>query len=100
MVNFTSGLSSLAGKKDPHFYAYGVSKTALNMATRTLAHEWRPLGICCVAMDPGWIQTDMGGPQAPQTPEEAVKKIADTVEALTLERTGEFLYQDGRTLEW
>lgn len=100
VLNFTSGLSSLTHKKDAHFYAYGISKTALNMATRTLANEWKPLGIVCVAVDPGWIKTDMGGPNAPLKPEDAARVLCDTAERLSMEQTGLFLYQDGKQLDW
>jgi NAD(P)-dependent dehydrogenase (short-subunit alcohol dehydrogenase family) len=100
VVNITSGLASLSGKSEGGFYAYGVSKAALNMLTRTMAFQFKGEGITCVCLDPGWVKTDMGGPNAPLTPEEATSAIVKTAKGLTIERTSQFIYQDGRELRW
>lgn len=100
VVHFTSGLASLAGKNEGGFYAYGVSKTALNMLSRTMAFDLKRFNITSVVLDPGWVQTDMGGPSAPLKPLDAATPIVKTVKALTSERTGQFLYHDGKELNW
>jgi len=70
VVNLSSGQGQLAemGVGTP---AYRVSKTALNALTRTAAAELNGTGVLVNAMCPGWVRTDMGGPNAPRTVEQA-----------------------------
>lgn len=98
--NTSSGAGSISGKDNGLFYAYGPSKAALNMISRTMAFEFKGEGITVVALDPGWVRTDLGGPNAWLAPEESAEAIAGTLESLTLERTGKFLYNDGKELNW
>jgi len=72
IVNLTSILGSLAEHADPNspiynvkYPAYDASKAAVNMYTIALAHELRRTTIKVNAAHPGWVKTDMGGPQAP-----------------------------------
>jgi NAD(P)-dependent dehydrogenase (short-subunit alcohol dehydrogenase family) len=100
VVHFTSGLASLAGKGEGGFYAYGVSKTALNMLSRTMSFDLKKDNITSVVLDPGWVQTDMGGPNAPLKPLEAATPIVKTVKELTMDKSGQFIYNDGKQLNW
>jgi NAD(P)-dependent dehydrogenase (short-subunit alcohol dehydrogenase family) len=95
VVNISSGAGSISEKEDYAFYAYSTSKAALNMATRAMAAELKERGICVVALTPGWVKTDMGGPNAPLTPEQSARAIAKTIEGLTLEQAGGFLERTG-----
>lgn len=100
IVNITSGCGCLSGKDNGHFYAYGTSKAALNMLSRTIAFEFAPEGICCVALDPGWVKTDLGGPNAPLEPVQSASQICQTVSSLTLAGSNRFLLFDGTELAW
>jgi NAD(P)-dependent dehydrogenase (short-subunit alcohol dehydrogenase family) len=100
VVHFTSGLASLAGKSEGGFYAYGLSKTALNMLSRTMSFDLKRFHITSVVLDPGWVQTDMGGPGAPLKPLEAATPIVKTVKGLTSDQNGQFVYHDGKPLNW
>jgi len=100
VIHFTSGLASLAGKSEGGFYAYGVSKTALNMLSRTMAFDLKRFNITSVVLDPGWVKTDMGGPGAPLAPLEAATPIVKTAKGLTLAQSGQFVYHDGKPLNW
>jgi NAD(P)-dependent dehydrogenase (short-subunit alcohol dehydrogenase family) len=100
IVNMTSGLGSLSGKNEGAFYAYGVSKAGLNMLTRTMAFDLQKDKVVCVCLDPGWVQTDMGGPGAPLKPEESASAIAKTLKGLTMAQTSLFIYNDGTELKW
>lgn len=72
IVNLTSILGSLSEHSDPKSpihgmltVGYNASKAAVNMFTINLAHELRATGIKVNAAHPGWVKTDMGGPNAP-----------------------------------
>ncbi len=100
IVNISSGAGSIAEKEDHSYYAYSTSKAALNMLTRAIAAELKPKGICVVALSPGWVKTDMGGPNALITPEESAAAIAKTIARLTMERTSTFMGRDGKTEDY
>jgi NAD(P)-dependent dehydrogenase (short-subunit alcohol dehydrogenase family) len=96
IVNISSGAGSIGDKTDHHYYCYGASKAALNHFSVGLAHELRPRGIVVVALSPGWVRTDMGGPQGELTPEESANAIADTILKLQSSDSGCFLDRFGR----
>jgi NAD(P)-dependent dehydrogenase (short-subunit alcohol dehydrogenase family) len=98
IVNVSSESGSLAsmGGGTP---AYGVSKAGLNVLTRKLADELRPARVLVNSVCPGWVATEMGGPDAPRTPEEGA---ASVVWAATLPDTGPTggFFRDGEPLAW
>lgn len=100
IVNISSGAGSISSKDDGAYYAYSTSKAALNMVTRATAAELRPRGICVVAMTPGWVKTDMGGPNAPLTPEESAHAIARTITSLTMKQSSLFIDRTGAEVEY
>jgi NAD(P)-dependent dehydrogenase (short-subunit alcohol dehydrogenase family) len=100
VINVTSGLGSVSGTDNPNFYAYGSSKAALNKVTRTLALELKKDNIVAVVLDPGWVKTDMGGPNAWLTPEESSTAIVKTAKGLSMDQTSLFIYNDGKELKW
>jgi NAD(P)-dependent dehydrogenase (short-subunit alcohol dehydrogenase family) len=68
IVNMSSGMGQLCDMRGGSL-AYRLSKTSLNALTRVLAHELAP-AVKVNAMSPGWVRTDMGGPEAPRPVEE------------------------------
>ncbi len=100
VVNFTSHMGSLTDKGYGGYYAYCASKAALNMVTRALAADLRTDGIVTICMHPGWVQTDMGGPYAQLTPQEAVQHIRELIAGLSHADIGEFYNWDGTKLPW
>jgi hypothetical protein len=56
--------------------------------------------IPCVVISPGWVRTDMGGAEAPLSPEESVSAMRETIETLTLSHSGEILHRDGKPGIW
>ncbi|MGC9398912.1 MAG: SDR family oxidoreductase [Anaerolineae bacterium] len=100
IVNLSSRLGSLTLKQRGGTYSYGSSKAALNMLTRTLAFDLRSEGMVVVSLHPGWVQTDMGGEEAPLTPSESVQGARQVIEGLTLEQSGGFYTWEGERLPW
>lgn len=96
VVNISSGAGSISDKEDFSYYPYSVSKAALNMLTRAMAAEFRPGGITVTALSPGWVQTEMGGPNAPLTAEQSARSLYSTIDRLTPEESGRFLNRDGK----
>ena len=101
-VSITSNLGSItdASKGQMGFLGYRTSKAALNMANATIAHQLKGKGITSVVIHPGWVQTDMGGPQAPLQPEDATRYIMDTIDGLTSEHNGHFVDYRGKPMPW
>jgi NAD(P)-dependent dehydrogenase (short-subunit alcohol dehydrogenase family) len=100
IVNMSSRLGSLADNTSGGYHGYRESKAALNMYSRTLAANHREDGIIAIAVSPGWVRTDMGGPDAPLSPEESIAGLRMVIEELEADDSGKFLNHDGRELEW
>ncbi|TRY87996.1 hypothetical protein DNTS_007023 [Danionella cerebrum] len=77
-----------------------VAKSALNMVTRCLAVDLEADGILCVALNPGWVRTDMGGPKAPLSPEESISAVLSLISGLKEEHHGGFMDHNGSNLSW
>jgi len=100
VANISSGAGSISEKEDFDYYAYSVSKAALNMLTRALSAEFRSAGIIIAAISPGWVKTRMGGPNAPLAPRESAQSLFKTITGLTIEHSGKFLGRDGEPYAW
>lgn len=79
---------------------YRSSKAALNMAWHVLANEVREQGVTMATLHPGWVQTDMGGPNATIDAPASVTGMREVIEELTPERSGGFFTYGGRELPW
>ena len=81
----------------PDAWLYRVSKAALNMVVASAQPRWP--GMRLVALDPGWVQTDMGGPGATITVEESVQALVQTLRQVTAEDGGHLLHRSGRRMQ-
>jgi NAD(P)-dependent dehydrogenase (short-subunit alcohol dehydrogenase family) len=79
---------------------YAVSKAALNMITVKLAWRLHDDGIIAVAIHPGYLRTDMGGPTAPMGAAESAAALVSLIATLTLEQSGSFVRWDGTVHPW
>ncbi len=99
ILNISSQLGSLT-RAGGTSYSYNSSKAALNMLTRILAQELRSVRIIAVAVHPGWVRTDMGGPAAPLAPATSARGILDLAQRLRLRDSGEFFTWEGKKHPW
>jgi hypothetical protein len=60
----------------------------------------RDRGVTAVVLHPGWVQTDMGGPQAPLKPPESIRGMLKVINELTIKQTGKFFCYDGSEVPW
>jgi NAD(P)-dependent dehydrogenase (short-subunit alcohol dehydrogenase family) len=100
IVALTSGMGSIANNTSGGYYAYRTSKAALNAAFKSLSIDLRDDGIAVAVVSPGWVRTDMGGPNARLSPAESVADLRRVVEGLDLAGSGGFYSYDGSPLPW
>jgi len=100
IVTITSGMGSIGDNASGGAFAYRSSKAAVNMVMRSLAIDLAPRGITCVVMNPGWVQTDMGGQHARLTAPESVSAMRRLIDKLGPGQSGKFFNWDGREYAW
>lgn len=100
IANMSSGMASIGENTDGGANIYRSSKAALNMLTKSMSIDLRSQNIKVVSLDPGWVQTDMGGPNAQITAEESVHGLREVLNDLTPNQTGSFLSYKGKKREW
>lgn len=96
----TSKMGSIDDNGSGSYYVYRSSKTALNMVAKSLALDLAPRGITIGLLHPGWVKTDMGGPDAWITPEQSVSGMRRVIERLTRADSGKFYAYDGQPVPW
>jgi NAD(P)-dependent dehydrogenase (short-subunit alcohol dehydrogenase family) len=100
IVNISSALGSIGNNASGGAYGYRMSKAALNMASRSLANDLREEGLIAVVISPGWVQTDMGGLDAPTSVAESATGLIGVIDRLTLQDSGGFFDFRGESLAW
>ena len=102
VIQISSGMGSTGRNINPEngLDAYAVSKCGLNILSRRLAEKLRPRNIVVVSLDPGWVRTDMGGPEAPTSVDESVSAMVSTINRIGAGDTGSFLARDGKAIPW
>lgn len=101
VVNISSQVGSFeVAQRMGRDVSYAASKVALNMLSLKQAQALRPDGVIVVAIHPGWVRSDMGGPGADLEPSEAAAGVAGVVDAVTIDQSGSFLRWDGSIHPW
>ena len=99
LATISSQMGSIANNTGGHT-VYRSSKAAVNQVMKGLAHEYRRDGIAVIVLHPGWVHTDMGGPQAPVSPADSARGLKRVIENLRIENTGQFVDYQGQELPW
>ena len=72
----------------------------MNAAMVSAAIDLKPRGIKVAILHPGWVKTDMGGPNAEISTESCVMQLRSTLEKMTLDNSGQFFEIDGSIIPW
>lgn len=99
LIGISTRMGSIEDNSSGGFIAYRSSKSALNSAWQSLAIDNRGKVIAAV-LHPGWVETRMGGPNAPLEPEQSVAGMRRVIEGLGPEQSGGFFSYDGSDIPW
>ncbi len=100
IANITSKMGSITDNSSGGSYAYRMSKTALNMATRSMAMDLRRDKIIAFVMHPGWVQTRMGGQSALIDVETSAAALLGIIDGATSAESGRFWEWNGQEIGW
>lgn len=100
IANLTSKMGSMAENTSGGAYIYRSSKAALNAVTVSLAHDLAAQGIIVIVLHPGWVKTDMGGPNALIEAEQSIAGMRRVIEKAGPEMSGGFFSYDGSSIAW
>ncbi|MGB5600886.1 MAG: SDR family oxidoreductase, partial [Gammaproteobacteria bacterium] len=96
----TSKMGSMADNGSGNSYIYRSSKAALNAVVKSMSIDLKDEGIKCVALHPGWVKTDMGGPNAEISARQSVTSLFKIMLSLEQSDSGRFIDIDGADIPW
>ena len=96
----SSKVGSIEDNTGGGMYIYRTSKTALNQVIKSLSIDLKEENLIAVALHPGWVQTDMGGPNALIDTKTSVKGMAEVIDNLAPKNSGKFYNYDGSPIPW
>ena len=100
IVLMSSKMGSMGDNTSGGSYIYRSSKAALNAVGKSLALDLAERGISVAVCHPGWVQTDMGGPNALIDAETSITGLRKVVEGLNPKNSGQFFNYDGSLIPW
>lgn len=100
MVYLTSKMGSIDDNSGGGSYIYRSSKTALNSVVKSLAIDLAVEGFNAAVLHPGWVLTDMGGPNALIDTQTSVTGMLKVVDDLNPQSSGSFFNYDGSIIAW
>ncbi|TKF25441.1 SDR family oxidoreductase [Vibrio kanaloae] len=81
-------------------YIYRSSKAALNSVVKSLSNDLTENGFTVLALHPGWVQTEMGGPNALIDTDTSASGLIEVIESANTEVSGHFFNLDGSEIDW
>ena len=96
----SSKMGSIDDNNSGGSYIYRSSKAALNAVMKSLSIDLAPRGISVAILHPGWVRTDMGGPNGLIDAPESVNGLLKVVKDLNLKNSGRFYSYDGSEIAW
>ncbi|VAW50272.1 Short-chain dehydrogenase [hydrothermal vent metagenome] len=96
----SSKMGSMADNGYGSSYIYRSSKAALNAVVKSLSIDLKELGIITVALHPGWVKTEMGGPNAEISTRECVEQLFSHLSKLNEQDSGRFIDINGADILW
>jgi NAD(P)-dependent dehydrogenase (short-subunit alcohol dehydrogenase family) len=96
----SSKMGSMADNGSGGSYIYRSSKAALNAVMKSAAIDLAPRGVKVAILHPGWVQTDMGGPNAEITVAQSVGRMREILGTVTPKNSGTFFDIDGSSIPW
>jgi NAD(P)-dependent dehydrogenase (short-subunit alcohol dehydrogenase family) len=100
LIYITSKMGSIDDNKGGGSYVYRSSKAALNAVVKSISVDLRDSGFSVAVLHPGWVQTDMGGPNALIDVTTSVSKMIDVIDNLNFHNSGSFFNYDGGIIPW
>jgi len=100
IVTLSSKMGSMEDNTSGGNYIYRSSKAATNAVMKSLANDLSANSIPVCVMHPGWVETDMGGPNALISTETSVTGMRQVIENLDMTTTGVFFNYDGTIVPW
>ena len=99
-VAISSLMGSMADNGSGDSYLYRSSKAALNAVMKSLSFDFSRQGTGVLIFHPGWVRTDMGGPNGLIDADESVRGMRQCIEQFKLSQTGSFIKYDGSRMPW
>lgn len=100
IASLTSKMGSIEDNSGGGAYLYRSSKTALNMVMKSLSIDLKPHDMSLITLHPGWVRTDMGGPNGLIDVDESVTGMKRQIGKLSIKTTGQFIAYDGKKIPW
>jgi NAD(P)-dependent dehydrogenase (short-subunit alcohol dehydrogenase family) len=100
VASLTSKMGSIDDNSGGGEYLYRSSKTALNMVMKSLSIDLKPYDLSLITLHPGWVRTDMGGPNGLIDADESVAGMKRQIDKLSVKTTGQFIAYDGKKIPW